>query len=186
MQDRTANTALEDQFFVDSGVTYDSTAATTITGLTHLNGKTVSILADGIVLAQQVVASGQITLATAASTVQVGLPYNADFESLNVEIKTKTVPTIQSMRVKIPTVVIKVINSQGGKVGVSSSDLRALNYDAIVGYSSTALYTGDVPATLGGGYGNDGKIFIRQSDPLPITVTTLVPKVVVGGTTQVL
>jgi hypothetical protein len=36
----------EDMFFIDSGLTYDSTATTTITGLDHLEGETVSILGD--------------------------------------------------------------------------------------------------------------------------------------------
>lgn len=40
---------VEDAFYVDSGITYDSTATTTITGLTHLLGETVAVFADGLV-----------------------------------------------------------------------------------------------------------------------------------------
>jgi len=40
---------IEDAFYVDSGVTYDSTATTDITGLSHLLGETVAIFADGLV-----------------------------------------------------------------------------------------------------------------------------------------
>jgi len=184
MQDRNASTDLEDQFFVDSGYTYDSIIATdTITGLEHLNGKTVAILADGVVQDRQVVANGQITLDAEAFVVQVGLPYNADFESLNVDMTTEE-GTIQSRKSKISKVMLRVINSQGGNIGVSSSDLKSLNYAAISGYDLDSLYSGDIPATLGGGFSSNAKMFIRQSDPLPITITTLIPVVTVGGQSQ--
>ena len=40
-------TDVQDAFFVDSGLTYSGSAATTISGLNHLEGQSVSILANG-------------------------------------------------------------------------------------------------------------------------------------------
>lgn len=71
-------TAQEDQFFVDAGLTYDGSAATTISGLDHLEGETVSILADGAKVAAQTVSGGEIELDVAAEKVHVGLGYTSD------------------------------------------------------------------------------------------------------------
>ncbi len=51
-------------------------------GLDHLEGKEVSIVADGAVLAPQTVIGGQITLAEPASTIEIGLPYTHIVEPL--------------------------------------------------------------------------------------------------------
>ena len=40
-------TDVEDAFYLDSGLTYDSTPTTTISGVDHLEGETVQVLADG-------------------------------------------------------------------------------------------------------------------------------------------
>lgn len=60
---------------LDACVVYDGSSTTTITGLNHLEGETVDVLADGIVRDSAVVSGGEITLGTAASKVQVGLPF---------------------------------------------------------------------------------------------------------------
>ena len=65
----------------DSFVHYTGAATTTITGLAHLEGETVSVWADGAEVDDAVVASGQITLGTAATEVIVGLKYTAQFQS---------------------------------------------------------------------------------------------------------
>jgi hypothetical protein len=75
----------EDSYYADSLLTYDSTAATTITGLAHLNGETVAVLADGAVVDSAVVASNQITLSESAAVVQVGLPYTHKLRTLKIE-----------------------------------------------------------------------------------------------------
>lgn len=52
-------TDIKDSFFVDSGVvSVLSTASSTVTGLSHLEGKTVKILADGVVADDAIVVDG--------------------------------------------------------------------------------------------------------------------------------
>ena len=75
-------TELDDAFFVDAGLTYEGVAAKTISGLDHLEGKTVNILADGAVHPQSVVTNGEIVLDHPAQKVHVGLPINADIKTL--------------------------------------------------------------------------------------------------------
>lgn len=73
---------LENAFFVDCGLTYSGAAATTISGLWHLEGETVSILGDGAVEPDQEVINGAVTLETAASVVHIGKSYNTDIRTL--------------------------------------------------------------------------------------------------------
>ncbi|GAG15238.1 unnamed protein product, partial [marine sediment metagenome] len=71
-----------DAYFVDSGITYDSGATTTITGLTHLEAETVAVLGDGVIQTSQIVnASGEITI-TSAATVQAGLPFTVQMKTM--------------------------------------------------------------------------------------------------------
>ncbi|MCB9965723.1 MAG: hypothetical protein H6855_06550 [Rhodospirillales bacterium] len=66
----------DDTLYLDSALDGESgTAVATWSGLDHLEGKEVSILADGVVLSPLTVESGSITLPAAANSVQIGLPY---------------------------------------------------------------------------------------------------------------
>jgi hypothetical protein len=171
----------QDQFFVHCGKTYSGAPATTITGLSHLEGKTVAILADGCVVNGKVVASGSITLDTAASKVHVGLPYVSDFETLNVELGLQS-GTSQAQRKKVASVVFRFLESRGGWIGPDSSNLTEviLRDSATLG-AIIPLYSGDYTQTLSGGYEEGGRVFYRQVDPLPVTILAVIPAIVMGG-----
>src|SRR3546814_17498757 len=82
-------------------ITCDGVAATTITGLDHLEGETVKILADGAVVADKTVSSGSITLVAAASVVQVGLGYTHRGKTLKIEAARKSVVSGKSVSVRV-------------------------------------------------------------------------------------
>jgi hypothetical protein len=74
---------LDDDLNLDAALTGEvAEAATLWSGLDHLNGQTLSILADGRVHADQIVTGGQITLDEPANTIEVGLPYAHIIEPL--------------------------------------------------------------------------------------------------------
>lgn len=56
----------------------------TITGLSHLEGQVVQIIADGSVMLPQTVTGGQVTTERTFTTAQVGLGYNSQIEMLPV------------------------------------------------------------------------------------------------------
>lgn len=189
---RMASTSPEDQIFMDSAITYDSETPTNeITGLDHLDGYTVAILADGNVLAQQVVADGTITLDAYYSVVHVGIPYNSDLETLNVEVNMPD-GTLQGRKTKISKVAIRVQNSRGGYIGPDADTLHYISGSPMAGptvttYDKTGvltLCTGEIKENLGAGYEDGGRMFIRQSDPLPITILALLPSVKIAGRTS--
>lgn len=74
---------LDDALNLDSALTGEvGTPATIWSGLDHLEGQSVLIVADGEVKDSQTVTSGAITLSEAATTIEIGLPYTHIIEPL--------------------------------------------------------------------------------------------------------
>jgi len=169
-------------FYVDAGRTYSGSPATVIAGLDHLEGETVSILADGAVQPQQVVTNGKIRLAAPASVVTVGLPYQQTLHTLN-PVLTAAGSVIGKMQ-KIGQVVLRVQNTRGLLVG---PDENGDEMYPCIGRSDEAygsppqLYTGDVPVTLAPEWDRSAGVAIVQSDPLPMQILGVFADVEVGG-----
>jgi len=163
---------LSDAFMVDSGLTYDGAAITSISGLDHLEGETVDVLADGVV-GSYTVSSGAITLSTAASVVHIGMSYNSDLQTMYVDIPMEAGSSM-FMKKRIPTVNFRVRDSAGGKYGKDSSSLVDL-------MDATPLYSGDLTnKSVNMGWTRNASIYIRQDDPLPLTIDSMVMEVEVG------
>ena len=166
-------TSLTDAFFVDSGSTYSGAPTTTISNLTWLEGKTISILADGAVHPQRVVLGGQVTLDNAASIVQVGLPITADAETLPLAAQIDT--GLGQGRVKnVNKVWMRVVNSSGIFAGPSTDRLVQFKQRTTEPYGTApTLRTDEIEIDVKPDWGNDAAIVVRQSDPLPITITSM-------------
>lgn len=169
-----------DAFFVDSGATYSGAAASTISGLAHLEGKTVNILADGAVHPQRVVTGGAITLDIEATKVQVGLPIVADLQTLPLVIETQA---FGQGRVKnVNKVWLRVFRSSGIFVGPTPDELTEAKQRTIEPYGSPpALKSEEIQIVLTPTWADNGQIYVRQSDPLPLTVVAMTLEVAVGG-----
>lgn len=173
---------IEDAFFVDCGLTYSGTAADVISGLDHLIGETVSILADGnVVPAQEVAADGSVTLPQEAVKVHVGLPYTATMETLNVDLAGQG-DTLQGKKKIIPRVTLRLEDTRELWVGPDVGHLVQVPFRTDEGYEeATQLFTGDKTVNLLSSWSKDGRIVIQQTDPLPITVLAVIPEVSPGG-----
>lgn len=177
----------------DRGITinpaccYVAESATLVTGLEHLEGQVVAILANGIVFDEQVVVNGQIDLGDYYSKVAVGLPYEADLETLKINFDPQNGGTVQGMRMKVGNVTFHLRDSKGGKIGPDENSLyNAFSRKAINEYSGDNigegdLYTGKIRMPLGGEYGYGGRVMVRQRDPLPLTIGSIIPEVNIGG-----
>lgn len=169
-----------DQFFVDSGISYSGAPATTFGGLQHLEGKTVSILADGGVSPPQVVVNGSVTIDAPASKVHIGLPYRARVQTLPLSVQTQAFG--QGMMKNINKVHVRVIASNGFTAGPSFDKLRAYPtrlYETPG--TPPALVTGEVPITLASHWQRDGSICFEQAEPLSMTILGMALEVATGS-----
>lgn len=172
--------AREDGFFVDCGLTYDGAAATTISGLDHLEGEEVAILADGCVQPRQTVTSGTITLDHAAELVHVGLPIQANLQTLPLAAQIDN--GFGMGRVKnLHSAIIRVYQSGSLYLGPDADNLTEAKWRTteLIG-DPPGLRTGEIEAYVTPKWAGSGQLYIRQSDPLPLTVVSVTLDVSIG------
>ncbi|MDR1424173.1 MAG: hypothetical protein LBI92_06185 [Azoarcus sp.] len=171
-----------DAFFVDCGATYSGMPADVISALDHLEGKTVSILADGAVHPQRVVTDGSITLDTEASTIHIGLPIEADLQTLPLVVQLRDGSFGQGRFKNVNKVWLRVYRSLGVFVGPDDSELVEAKQRTTENYGvPPALKSEEIQLVLTPSWADSGQIFVRQSDPLPLTVVSMAAEVALGG-----
>jgi hypothetical protein len=166
-------------FFVDSGLSYNhESPACVFYGLDHLEGSMVSILADGAVRPDQVVENGRIKLDIPACNVSAGLAYTSDMKTLRLE-GGSSYGTAQGQLKRISHVIVRLFESLGFQAGYDGEHLERAPFRSSADKLGKApgLYSGDYEIKFNRGYDRDGQIFIRQDQPLPLTVLALIPKV---------
>lgn len=182
--ERMASRQFDDQadaIFVDCSLTYDGAAATTISGLDHLEGKTVSILADGAVHPQRVVESGSITLEYPVEKAQIGLPITADIQTLPMAAQVDNAFG-QGRYKNVNKCWLRVYRSGGVFVGPSSSKLTEAKWRESEEWGEpTGLRTEEIEILIQPSWGSDGQVFVRQSDPLPLSLLSMTAEVALGG-----
>jgi hypothetical protein len=152
----------DDNFQTDSAVSGGAAASAS---LSHLVGKTVDIVLDGAVQAQQTVPGGGTVTFSRSSTTsyQVGLDYNVQIKTMPVDLKLQSGTRI-GFRKRILEVNLLVKDTQSMSVNGIEIPFRALGAsildDAIVPFTGTKTVSGIL------GYTQDGQITIQQTDPL--------------------
>ncbi len=162
----------------------------TVTGLNHLIGATVTGVADGEVIAPQVVSAlGTITLAVPASAVIVGLGFTAQLQSCYLDPQGGV--TQQGQRKKIAAVTARIEASGPFEIGTNQPDASVQSPPVLVAewanltagpthgvppYGSTTvpLFTGDCRFTTPGGFDTKGQVAIQQSQPQPLNVLAFI------------
>lgn len=171
---------IEDAFFVDDGLTYEGAATTSITGLDHLEGETVSILADGFVIDDQVVSGGAVTLTSAAEKVHVGLPMpEARLQTMRIEAGARD-GTSMGKKGRIFRLIVRVNDlGEGLYFGTDFDTMRpwSLRKESDNNDTPTALYTGDSPSfPMPSGYERERRIALAHRLPLPATIVATMPQ----------
>jgi len=182
-------TALEDAFFVDSGVTIESPASRVITGATWLAGRQVAVLADGGVLPLQTVsATGvlDLTLALPATPAKLtfGMPYQARLKWLRPEVKGSGTGTIQGKRKRLTSIILRLLDTVGVKVDPGTGRQEQLINRPASGNMDAPVppFSGDTTSrAIGGAWERDAQGTIISDDPLPCTVVAHMPSVTFEG-----
>lgn len=172
----------KDAFFVDSGLTYDdpSTAVTSVSGLDHLEGETVRILADGANHPNKVVNSGSVTLDRPANTVHVGLSYRALMRTLDPEVQTETGPSQGKTR-RIERITARVVDTYTLKIGPHLNNLQEIPFRTpSIPMGQLELFTGDKRLLLQHTPDRQFDLYFVHEDPLPCTILAIMYALVVS------
>ena len=144
-------------------------STTTVTGLSHLEGKTVKIIADDQMQLDKTVSSGQITLDAVPTTyVEIGLNYTPTIKTLPVELKLSS-GNIVAQKKRIVEATANLYLSQN--LTLNGNDLLFVAGD---------FFTGKKRKKPMLGYDRDGQMTFSQSAPLFFTLLGVEYKVSVG------
>jgi hypothetical protein len=167
-------------FFVDAGLSYSGAPQTTFSGLGHLEGQKVVVLADGGVIDGLVVTGGSITLDEAASNVVVGLPITVDIMTLPAAFQIDGFG--QGRPKNINKAWLRLFSTRDVKAGPSFDKLREWSPRTTEDYGSApALKTGEIEIVFSPSWAEDGAVCIRHDAPLPFTLLSITPEHAVGG-----
>ncbi|EPU4812673.1 hypothetical protein ACVXD3_003676 [Klebsiella aerogenes] len=155
-------------------------ARQTFSGLEHLEGQTVNILSDASVEPQKVVTGGAVTLEKPGGVVHIGLPINAQFETLDININGQE--TLLDKKQLISTVTLVVNASRGIWASTPGGQWYEYPQREFEFYDDPVEdATGIVEVKLDSNWDKNGRIKIRQTDPLPLSVLAVIPRITVGG-----
>ena len=166
--------------FLDSHLTYDGSATTTLSGLSHLEGQSVSILADGSAHTNKTVSSGAITLDRSVTKAVVGLSYDSVLQTMRIEGGAAE-GTSQGKTKRISKVVLRLFETVGVKVGPSLTNLETIPFrttSSPMGTPVSTFIAGDKEIEFNDDFNSDGFIFVKQDQPLPCSVLAIYPTLV--------
>jgi hypothetical protein len=173
---------LPDAFHVDSGLSYDrQTPADELSGLEHLEGKTVAILADGATHPTRVVVNGAITLDHEASKVHVGLPFFSTMKTLPVVMEN--IAGYGAGRPKnVNKAWLRCYRSSGVWIGPNEQKLVEYKQRTTEPYGEAPVaVSGEVEIMASPSWGESGQMLVVQRDPLPLTLLSIAIEIAVGG-----
>ncbi len=166
---------LNDAFFVDSGLSYAGASTSVLTGLDHLEGETVAVLNEGAVEPVKTVTNGSITLDNATTRAHVGLAYTSTINTLKLE-GGSNLGTAQGKIARINEVTFKFFKTVGaifGREGQTNEIFFRNTSDPMD--TAVPLFTGDKRVQFPAGYTREPRVFIKQEQPLPMTVLAIMP-----------
>lgn len=159
---------------LDSWKSGTISAAGDITGLDHLEGKTVRLVINGAQITEDdyVVTGGKITVAaedvSIFGTYVVGLPYRGIIQPMKIEVPMANGPSAGRTR-RVSEVTYRFKDTLGCKFGPDLANLEEFNFrDAAHPMDSSApLFTGEITAKWPGGHDKTGNLYVVQERPYP-------------------
>jgi hypothetical protein len=173
---------------------------TVFSDLAHLEGEEVAVIANGVVLANpldpaltlKVVTGGQVSFAGdySGQTVVIGLPYITDVETLDID--TPQGESLKDKSFTVQQVGISILQSKsfytGREAPSSGTAITGLTKYVPRGRNGVALtalqyQTDTVFVNIESQWNSHGRVFIRQIDPLPLTILSIIPKGILAAST---
>jgi hypothetical protein len=149
---------------------------TVVTGLAHLNGKTVKMKGDGALFPDSVVAAGQVTFPSNITTYDVGLSYVSTLVTHKAEMQTQGGGTVQGKPKRWNSLYVRVLETIGLLVNGTQVGTRdPADLLGVAPEPESTDYRADVL-----GIDSDAKITISQDLPFPATVLAIIGELAVG------
>lgn len=144
-------------------------STTTVTGLNHLEGKTVKVIADDVMQTEKVVASGQIIIDSVPTAyIEIGLDYTPEVKTLPVELKLSSGNIIAQRK--------RIIEATANMYLTQNLTLNGNDFL----FTAGEFYTGLKRRKPMLGYDKKGQMTFSQSEPLFFTLLGIEFKVSVG------
>ena len=192
LKSRNINSDINKSWFLDSALSYSGDATTTLSGLDHLEGQTVSIFSKGSVIENITVASSSITLPFPVTEAIVGLPYTSIISSMEAAITTQNKNSLSVICSIIGATFYFKETCRGRISATGGDDLSkwkdigvSLQHDLSAPYtlcSGKFYYTLSSQQKLSDSEVARNKIHLRNDLPLPVTVCAIGVRVDAGNT----
>lgn len=151
---------------------------TNISGLWHLEGEEVAILADGNVVEHKIVENGSITLDDSASRVVVGIKYRPIAQTLPPVVSDAV---IEARRKRIVGVAVRVSDTRGLSTGARLDHLYDMKERTNESYGEPVeLFDGVRVQMIEPEWDVNGQTYFVQDNPLPATLLGIVYDLEVG------
>lgn len=164
----------DDTIYLDSSLSYDGAPVSSVSGLSHLEGREVAVMADGSPIPSRVVTDGSVTLDAPASKVHVGLPYRALLEPTDPDLGAVN-GSAQGRRKRIIEVAFDVLRSAAAKYGPDEDHLNLMEGGPpITAFdTSRALKTGQMRCPFNGDWSDELKMVVVHDTPIPFMLRSL-------------
>lgn len=160
-------------YYTDCGIKVTQASSTAISGLSHLNGESCRVKADGFVLDDITPSGGTATLSRASESIEVGLNFNPTVTPMPLSTVSRVGPNFVLKR-RMVKVRVKVRNTLGllmnGRV-LADRQLDIDNFD-----TAPTPFTGThaIEETTNWDESEDKLVTFSQVDPLPMEILGIV------------
>lgn len=150
---------------------------TIVTGLTWLEGETVSVVADSAPHSDCIVTGGAINLGAPATSVDVGLGYTSRAQTMPIEAGGADGPAQGKIK-RIHRIIMRLFDTIGlqttaGNAGAPVNDVSFRSTADLMDQPPT-LFNGNIEMVWDGSYDRDGYIIVQQSQPMPCNINTVI------------
>jgi hypothetical protein len=162
--------------YLDSALRYAGPATSALSGLFHLEGRTVKVVADGALQPDRVVTGGKIALENPATNVWAGLTYISRLRTLRLD--APAMGGAQGKTKRVLRLTVRVHLGIGGLAGPADESqmedlVRREQGDAMD--ASPPIRSGDFDVFLASDFDLDGRVAFVQNDPMPLDVLSIMP-----------
>lgn len=180
MQEAFEYREIETAFQVDCGLSYSGAATNAVTGVSHLEGETVNVLADGKVYKGLSVSAGTVTLPDGATAEQwhVGLGFTCEAATLELDVGGRD-GSMMGRRKKISAVILSLFETDVSGLKIQSMQRgrwETVKVPTIVPSDGKAhLFSENVTVLIDDSWTGQGKVRIVHDNPTPCTIRAMTP-----------